>query len=727
MNLQTRPRGWRTVGVGGGGALFHPTISPHDPNVVAMGCDMTGSFVTEDGGRRWRAFHLRAPASCFAFDPEDPATLYAGAVGLWRSRDLGRCWELLLPAPASIERVRQDADEAGVHYIVDGGDFGSVQTVSLGPGSRRLLVTVQRGPDVVLLTSADGGATWVLVGRIQGETLRTLHVGPGEGCCLSLFTDRSLWTGPADGLRRRSDLPPTDLPEFLWSESAAAGVDAATGATVLYHLTRKTISVSRDGGGTWEDSRLPGSDHRFRAIGAAPTRPEVAFVAYAGTDVHGAPSFGRARTVDGGRTWTLIDAARGRRAPEGFRVDDDWIADSYGAHYGGVPIAFGAEPVDPRRWWATSQGCAWKTEDAGARWEQVYFQRVTDRSVTTSGVDVTTCAGVFHDPFDAQRLFIPYGDIGLCRSEDGGGSWMSSIEGVPRAWENTTYWLAFDPEVRGRVWGCMSWHHDLPRTKMYRKAGPVSYRGGVCVSEDGGRTWRACTDGMPDVAPTHIVLDPRSPAGARRLYVAAFGTGVYRSVDSGAHWSLANHGITEEHPFAWRLVQDPGGVLYLVVFRRHQAVAGALYRSGDGADSWERVSLPAGGDGPSGLCVDAGDPARLYLASWRRPGPEAWAGGGIWVSDDAGRHWENVLDGDQHLYDVTQDPNHPEVLYAAGFESNLWRSADRGETWSRVPGFDFRWGHRVTVDPVDPEMIYVATFGGGVWHGPATGSQTEGV
>ena len=61
----------------------------------------------------------------------------------------------------------------------------------------------------------------------------------------------------------------------------------------------------------------------------------------------------------------------------------------------------------------------------------------------------------------------------------------------------------------------------------------------------------------------------------------------------------------------------------------------------------------------------------------------------------------------------------PRVLYAAGFESAAWRSADRGLTWKRIPGFDFKWAHRVIVDPQDRTKIYITTFGGSVWHGNA--------
>ena len=41
-----RPGNFQIVGPGGGGAMFHPTVSPHDPNTVLVSCDMTGSYIS---------------------------------------------------------------------------------------------------------------------------------------------------------------------------------------------------------------------------------------------------------------------------------------------------------------------------------------------------------------------------------------------------------------------------------------------------------------------------------------------------------------------------------------------------------------------------------------------------------------------------------------------------------------------------------------------------------
>src|SRR5919204_3564145 len=77
-----RPGKFAPVGPGGGGAMFNPTISPHDANTVLVSCDMTGSYITHDGGKSWRMFNLRGVVHFFVFDPLDKNVIYAQSNGL---------------------------------------------------------------------------------------------------------------------------------------------------------------------------------------------------------------------------------------------------------------------------------------------------------------------------------------------------------------------------------------------------------------------------------------------------------------------------------------------------------------------------------------------------------------------------------------------------------------------------------------------------------------------
>ncbi|HEY3119225.1 MAG TPA: hypothetical protein VGL15_01265, partial [Vicinamibacteria bacterium] len=445
--------------------------------------------------------------------------------------------------------------------------------------------------------------------------------------------------------------------------------------------------------------------------------------------IGGGPAFnGIARTSDGGRSWTIVhsEADRPSQNLEGSWIEARALEDGHSVWFD-APYDLAVAPGDPDVCYATDLFRTYRTQDGGRTWAEVNSASRGDDRWVSRGLDVTSSYGVHWDPFDAKRVFITYTDIGLFRSEDGAETWTGSSRGIPRNWRNTTYWIAFDPEVRGLVWGAFSGTHDLPRPKMWRRTDPNHFQGGVGISEDGGRTWAPSNAGMPESAITHVLLDPASPASRRTLYATGFGRGVFKSTDNGRTWSLKNDGIDQRQPFAWRITRAPEGTLYLVVARRSErgrigdADDGALYRSTDGAEHWTRMPLPAGTNGPNGLAVDPRDPRRLYLASWGVATPGGDTGGGIFLSTDAGATWRNVLPRSQHVYDVTIDPRDPSILYASGFDQAAFRSTDRGETWSRLGGFNFKWGHRVIPDQTDASKVYVTTFGGSVWHGPAAG------
>src|SRR3954470_17226046 len=112
-----RPGDFQVEGPGGGGAMFNPTISPHDPNTVLISCDMTGSYITHDGGQSWRMFNLRGVVRFFVFDPSLPHVIYAENDNLWRSRDDGETWTMIWPRPSSIQAISMASDHGDEQVI----------------------------------------------------------------------------------------------------------------------------------------------------------------------------------------------------------------------------------------------------------------------------------------------------------------------------------------------------------------------------------------------------------------------------------------------------------------------------------------------------------------------------------------------------------------------------------------------------------------------------------
>jgi photosystem II stability/assembly factor-like uncharacterized protein len=717
-----RPGDFQIIGPGGGGAMFNPTVSPHDENTVLVSCDMTGAYITHDAGRSWRMFNLRGTVRFFVFDPINPKVMYAYATGLWRSTDGGETWGLVYPQPTAVRGIRMNSDHADDSIVAEPDPLGQIAALAIDPhDSKTLYVTAEEDKAASLYISRDYGKSWRRESPLPEGPLRiwvhprsrrgspTLYVAGAHGITVKSASEIRNFPGPtADAI--------TD---------ATAGFDASQKQPVIYVISNQKAFVSRDGGETWAQCRLPGNSAQERAIATSVQHPATAYLSYDRLTMNGAVWMGVAKTEDAGRTWNLVwqenrSAAR--------NVHDAWITARFGPGWPEHPLMLTVAEQNAQLCYGTDLGRTMRTVDGGLNWDAVYSRKNSQGAWTTTGLDVTTSYGVHFDPFDTSREFITYTDIGLFRSEDGGQSWVSSTTGVPRDWVNTTYWVVFDTGVKGRIWSANSYTHDLPRPKMWRHNPSKNFRGGVCRSDDGGRTWVKSNAGMPETAVTHILLDPESSATRRTLYATAFGRGVYKSVDGGKTWTLKIKGIAQTEPFAWRLVRSSDRSLYLILARRSEdgrlgnAGDGALYKSTDGAESWQPVSLPAGVNGPNGLAIDPQSTNRLYLAAWARATASLHGeGGGIYLSENGGRTWRQVLDRDQHVYDVTIDPQSPDRLFAAGFESSAWQSKDKGEHWTRIAGFNFKWGHRVIVDPKDPSKVYVTTFGGSVWHGRLNG------
>jgi photosystem II stability/assembly factor-like uncharacterized protein len=690
-------------------------------------------------------FNLRGHVRWFLWDPLDKKVAYAKTIGLFRTTDGGITWQLIHPAPSKIEKIVAVGDHGGESLICEDGTRESIAALAIDPADSTALATVMTdGKQTYLTTSSDAGVSWKKAGELSSSS-RKIWIEPG-----SPRTDRTLLVAGENAItvRRSGQWIQQKTVEGVKNfNDISAGWDAQ-GKTILYavsgkdwrgdHASLPAILCSHDSGASWQHletaltrqfpSVFGTAEPEFQAIACCQARPEVVYVSFkGGRAVAGKETRyqGVARSSNSGQSWQLVWLDDERLASN---ISNDWVAERFGPGWGENPFCLAVAPSNPSIVLATDFGRTLRTTDGGKTWQGVYSRKMPGGGWTSTGLDMTTSYGIHFDPFDPKHWFISYTDIGLMESLDSGVSWRSATrQGVPPGWVNTTYWMVFDPEVKGRCWAVMSGIHDLPFPKMWRARGVAHFNGGVTLSEDSGQTWQASSNGMPETAATDLILDPRSPKNARTLYVTGFGTGVWKSRDGGKSWNLKNRGIRGKEPFCWRIMQDIRGTLYLVVARRSERGEigneedGVLYRSTNGAEIWEPVSLPPGVSGPHGIAMDPRNPKRLYLACWGLYHPEGDRNGGILLSEDGGNSWTWCFQKHQHVYDVITDPHNPDILYAGTMQFSVWRSVDRGKNWARVRGYNFKQTNRVIVDPFHPDQIFVTTFGGSVWHGPALG------
>jgi photosystem II stability/assembly factor-like uncharacterized protein len=241
----------------------------------------------------------------------------------------------------------------------------------------------------------------------------------------------------------------------------------------------------------------------------------------------------------------------------------------------------------------------------------------------------------------------------------------------------------------------------------------VATNDAVYKSRDGGGTWER----FPSFSArrvTTLAIDPLLPA---TVYAGTMGDAVYKSPDGGQRWLPHNVGLKEHVSFVNQFVFHPAlnEKIYIAT------TVGAFYSKDAGREWEERMNGMKEVHIVTSIAIDPKDPTILYGGTT----------GGIYRSDDAAMSWKRINAGlipESELMAsmalgvnvIEIDRMNPDIVYA-GTTKGLFRTKNKGETWVRIgQSLPDLFISSLLLHPTEPSMVYI---GGpaGVWKSVESG------
>ncbi|RIE11789.1 hypothetical protein SMC3_08350 [Candidatus Cryosericum hinesii] len=236
-------------------------------------------------------------------------------------------------------------------------------------------------------------------------------------------------------------------------------------------------------------------------------------------------------------------------------------------------------------------------------------------------------------------------------------------------------------------------------------------------------TWTAMSTGLTNMTVWGLAINPVTPS---TLYVGTYNGGIFRSTDSGAHWTPVNTGLPLPYlPIgSFAINPDTPSTLYAATLSGGEGAVGGVFRSTDSGDHWTATALSGARTEVRFVAIDPDTPAVLYAGTGR----------GLFRSADGGTTWTAVNTGlTKHTATGTSiiplnalaiDPAAPATLYA-GTDEGVFRSTDSGNDWTAV-NVGLTNPCVVTVLAIDPlaptnlyagteDMVFCSTDSGNTW------------
>ena len=606
--------------------------------------------------------------------------------------------------------------------------------------------------------------------------------GPFGGTITSIFkSSDGYWVTTTDnsGLSD-SNLYLVDSKTFVWelkktiSGNMGGVVVNASNSNQIAFYTEATsnsdsgVFVSKDGGKTWDEAKIDGSQYSAITIGSQNT--STLYVAGRhfpnGEDCEDeededdcTPEKNSAIFIsnDFGTSWIKSSSIpkgvfKEIELEEGQELEEEDIDK--------VTVLY-VSPSDDDQIFVGTSNLLLKSNDRGSSWESLSdtFHRSdikglaihpNNPNIIYARIGLYTfsdCSDVDNDDADYEESVSKYCP-GIYKSTDGGESWklLEEVTGDPseggvyiNEYNDSEIYSVFGREtfvskdggISSDVFLDTKEHPIIPDVGVEiitfgESESEVFMAGlqGVYRTYDNGKTWIESNTGFVGSEVVDLVT---SLDGT--MYATTYNLGIFKSTDGGKNWVFASFGIKNWYGMQLATHPEDADTLFTTT-------NGGVYKSTNAGKSWELIGgsdlcddEDAGGNCHyHGIVVEKEAPFKVLVGS----GGDQYAkeGVGLTGSEDNGESWRNSDDGfvrDVHVSKLVIDPNNNNVFYATtqgeteytdkvGDGAGVFKSTDRGNNWTRINnGLNSLETNVLAVDPNDSDVLYLGTDDDGIY------------
>ena len=606
--------------------------------------------------------------------------------------------------------------------------------------------------------------------------------GPFGGTITSIFkSSDGYWVTTTDnsGLSD-SNLYLVDSKTFVWelkktiSGNMGGVVVNASNSNQIAFYTEATsnsdsgVFVSKDGGKTWDEAKIDGSQYSAITIGSQNT--STLYVAGRhfpnGEDCEDeededdcTPEKNSAIFIsnDFGTSWIKSSSIpkgvfKEIELEEGQELEEEDIDK--------VTVLY-VSPSDDDQIFVGTSNLLLKSNDRGSSWESLSdtFHRSdikglaihpNNPNIIYARIGLYTfsdCSDVDNDDADYEESVSKYCP-GIYKSTDGGESWklLEEVTGDPseggvyiNEYNDSEIYSVFGREtfvskdggISSDVFLDTKEHPIIPDVGVEiitfgESESEVFMAGlqGVYRTYDNGKTWIESNTGFVGSEVVDLVT---SLDGT--MYATTYNLGIFKSTDGGKNWVFASFGIKNWYGMQLATHPEDADTVFTTT-------NGGVYKSTNAGKSWELIGgsdlcddEDAGGNCHyHGIVVEKEAPFKVLVGS----GGDQYAkeGVGLTGSEDNGESWRNSDDGfvrDVHVSKLVIDPNNNNIFYATtqgeteytdkvGDGAGVFKSTDRGNNWTQINnGLNSLETNVLAVDPNDSDVLYLGTDDDGIY------------